>query len=114
MARWCGVVLASRSIHLWYLLSEMAAAWISFPVDEVQLYSQSLRRGDAPMAYEAGVPLDVIMQHGRWCSNTLLAYMKESVQVRMERRFSRCERWGRVEAQMSCAMVAQKAWFSAV
>ena len=66
------------------MLLEMAATRILLPGEVARLSAHSLRRGGATAAYEAGVPLEAIMRHGRWRSNAVLAYLRESVRVRME------------------------------
>ena len=67
-----------------YILAEWAAAQNAVSMEVTRYSSHSLRRGGATAAYEAGVPLETIMRHGRWRSNAVLTYIKESVRVRME------------------------------
>lgn len=43
--------------------------------------SQSARRGGATAAFEAGVPMELVKQHGRWTSNAVERYLKPSDEV---------------------------------
>ena len=88
-ARWTGGIgLGWRreafTQRLRCILSEMAAAQHPTSIDVAQISAHSLRRGGATAAYEAGVPLEAIMRHGRWRSSAVLTYVRESVRVRME------------------------------
>jgi site-specific recombinase XerD len=42
--------------------------------------SQSARRGGATAAFEAGVPIELVKQHGRWSSSAVARYIKPSDQ----------------------------------
>lgn len=75
MARWWGVVLATRSVH---------SASVSPPSHVARLSSHNFHKRGATAAYVVGVPLAAIMQHGRWGPNVVLTYVKESIWVRME------------------------------
>ena len=88
-AKWTGGIGSSWrreafTQRLRHILSEWAAARNPVPFEVTQFSSHSLRRGGATAAYEAGVSLEAIMRHGRWRSNAVRTYIKESVRARME------------------------------
>ena len=51
---------------------------LNFPSRDFSLHS--LRRGGATLAFQSGVPLEVIKSHGTWTSDAVWGYIKTPTQ----------------------------------
>lgn len=70
-----GQLSAKTPWHIFKRLFELAG------LDFRQYGSQSARRGGATAAFEAGISVEMIKQHGNWASDAVERYLRPSQQV---------------------------------
>ncbi|XP_077999222.1 uncharacterized protein LOC144452084 [Glandiceps talaboti] len=82
------------------MLSRAFSKLIQMLGEDPRLYSlHSLRRGGATLAFEAGVPTDLIKLHGDWRSEAYTSYIRVPLQARLS--VSKCM------AGLACTQLAQ-------
>ena len=70
-----------KNFYSWILCVHPAN---SFDIPWFKLFAgHSFRRGSAPFAYQAAVPIKLIKALGNWCSDTILIYLTIPLTIRL-------------------------------